>query len=105
MTGAISDLVQSAIAILAGVSILLNLDFVMNFDQRWEVKVNAWLKKRLGNSLLTRDIYSIGTPSGLRKSRICLRIAAIVLILSGLALATMSVRLMLLLDHFSRRGN
>jgi hypothetical protein len=105
MTGALSDLVEGAIAIFAGIAILLNLDFVADFDQCWEAKVNAWLKRLLGNSFLTRNIYPVGTPNGLRKSRIFLRIAAIVLILSGLGLATMSARLLFLLDHLSSRGN
>jgi hypothetical protein len=92
-------------AILAGVVLLLNLNSVANFDQRCGVRINAWLKERLGNSFLTRDVYSVGTPSGLRKSRIGLGIAGVVLVLGGLAIAAISLRLLFLLEQFSRHSH
>ena len=91
--------------ILAGAALLLNLDSVANFDQRCGVTFNAWLKERFGNSRVTRDIYSVRNPSGLRKSRIVFRVIGVVLILYGLAVTGISFRLLLLLEQFSRRGH
>jgi hypothetical protein len=91
--------------LLAGAAVLLNLDSVANFDQRCGVRFNAWLKERFGNSRITRDIYSVGNPSGLRKSRIVFRVIGVVLILYGLAVAAISFRLLLLLEQVSRRSH
>jgi hypothetical protein len=105
MKEALSDLVQGAIIIWAGIAILLNLESLANLDQRWGAKQNAWLKRLLGKSFLTRDIYSVGDPSGLRKSRIGVRIAGTILILGGLALVTISLRILYLSQHFFRHSN
>ena len=91
--------------ILAGAALLLHLDSVANFDQRWGVRFNAWLKERFGNSRITRDVYSVGNPNGLRKSRIVFRVIGVVLILYGMAVAAISFRLLLLLEQSSRRGH
>ena len=103
MNGTVSNVIQGGFAILAGAAMLLNLEWIANFDQRCGVKVNAWLKKWLGNSFLTRDVWSVGTQSGKRSSKICCGVAAAFLILCGLALVTVSLYMRFYVSRLVRR--
>ena len=102
MNDTVSNVIQGGLAILAGTAMLLNLEWVANFDQRCGVKVNAWLKKRLGNSFLTRDIWPVGNRSGKRSSRIGCGLAAVFLILCGLGLVAVSLYEQFRVNHLAR---
>ena len=95
MNEAVWELTLGIVAVTAGVAILLKLDALAKFDQRCGAKLNTRLRKRLGDSWLTHDIYSAGTPSGLRKSRIGLGIAGVGLILGGLAISALALKTLL----------
>lgn len=79
-------LLCGTIFLTAGVAILKNLDVLANFDQRSGAKLHAWFKTRLGNSVLNREIYAVGTPGGLRKSTIGLRVGGVICVAVGLVL-------------------
>ena len=82
-----NNLVVLAIAIassLAGILLFVNLNRLARFDQATGLRVHHWFRKKLGsNSVLNRELYSVGTPSGLNKSLKALRFAAIFLIGTG----------------------
>src|SRR5260370_33749015 len=64
------NLLSGTIFLSVGVLILQNLEAIARFDQSTGVKLHSWFKKKLGDSVLNRKIYSVGTPSGLLKWRI-----------------------------------
>ncbi len=78
------NLLSGTIFLSVGVLILQNLEAIARFDQSTGVKLHSWFKKKLGDSVLNREIYSVGTPSGLLKSRIGLRGAGVFCIVVGL---------------------
>jgi hypothetical protein len=84
MSEAASNLLAGTIFLSVGVLILQNLETIARFDQSNGVKLHSWFKKKLGDSVLNREIYSVGTPSGLRKSRIVLRSAGVFCLVGGL---------------------
>jgi hypothetical protein len=84
------NLAWGIIYLMAGAAILKNLDTLATFDQRSGVKLNSWFKRKLGDSFLNREIYSVGTPSGLWRSKIGLRIAGVICLLAGLFLVSLS---------------
>jgi hypothetical protein len=75
----------------AGIAMSLYRDDLAAADQRAGASLNAWLKKRLGESFLTRDIYSVSTESGLQRSKVTFRVVGIVLCLCGTALVILSL--------------
>jgi hypothetical protein len=85
--GRSNNLVVLAIAIaslLAGILLFVNIDSLARFDQATGLRVHHWFRKKLGSdSVLNRELYSVGTPSGLKKSLKTLRFAAIFLIGTG----------------------
>jgi len=102
MNDTVSSVIQGGVAILAGIAMLLNLDWVANSSQRCSIKFNAWVKKRLGNSILTRDIWPLGNESGDRSARICCSLAGVSLILCGLGLVTVALYVRFYLNHLAR---
>ena len=78
--------------IAVGAIVLQNLDALVRFDQRSGIKLKAWFKGRLGNSTLNRELWSVGTPSGFRSSRIAFRIVGALSILGGTVLVVLSLR-------------
>ncbi len=73
--------------VIAGVLILQNLDAMVKLDQRFGVRLHSWFKRKLGaGSFLNHEIYSVGTPSGLHRSRVTLRVCAIFSVIFGLAM-------------------
>jgi hypothetical protein len=80
-----ADLVVATVFLMAGSVIFLNLDALAEFDQRSGLRTNNWLKKWLGaSSFWNREIYSVGTPSGHRKSKIGFGIAGGACLISGI---------------------
>lgn len=102
MNGAVTDLAEGVIAVAAGFAILLNLEAVAKLDQRHGLKFNTWLKKRLGDSFLTRDIWSVGTRSGMRSSKIGMGFAGVILVVGGLALVAVSLQRLNWVGHLFR---
>jgi hypothetical protein len=85
MTEQTADLVVATVFLMAGSAIFLNLDALVKFDQRSGLRSHNWFKKRLGaDSFWNREIYSVGTPSGHRKSKIGFGIAGIACLISGI---------------------
>jgi hypothetical protein len=84
MSEKIVDLVVATVFLTAGSAIFLNLDALAELDQRSGLRSHNWFKKRLGaESFLNREIYSVGTPSGHRKSKIGIGIAGVLCLISG----------------------
>jgi|ERR1700676_1212538 len=83
MSDAAIELLSGTILLSVGVLILQNLETIARFDQSSGVKVHSWFKRKLGDSVLNREIYSVGAPSGFRKSRIGLRGAGVFSIVVG----------------------
>ena len=80
--------------VIGGVLILQNLEALSSFDQRSGLKLHSWFKRRLGaDSVLNREIYSVGTQSGLRKSKAVLRGCAIFSVIFGLAMIVLEFAL------------
>jgi hypothetical protein len=80
-----ADLVVATVFLMAGSAIFLNLDALAEFDQRSGLRSHNWFKKRLGaGSFWNREIYSVGTPSGHRKSKIGFGIAGVAFFISGI---------------------
>ena len=85
-------LLQGTLFMVVGVLILQNLDALVRFDQHSGIRLKAWLKKRLSNATLNRELWSVGTPSGFRSSRIVFRIVGVLSLVGGAVLASLSVR-------------
>jgi hypothetical protein len=84
MTEQASNLVVGTVFLTVGVFTLQNLDTIARFDQSTGRKLHSWVKKNLGGSTLSRDIFSVGTPSGLRNSKIGLGGAGVLFMVVGL---------------------
>ena len=80
--------------VIGGVLILQNLDALASFDQHSGVRLHSWFKRKLGaDSMLNREIYSVGTPSGLHRSKAVLRVCAIFSVIFGLAMIVLEFAL------------
>ena len=86
----------------AGFANMVNLEALAKVDQRHGLKFNTWLKKRLGDSFLTRDIWPVGTQSGMRSSKIGFGFAGVILILGGFALVAISLQELNWVGHLFR---
>ena len=91
MSEAASNLLSGTIFLSVGVLILQNLEAIARLDQSSGVKLHSWFKKKLGDSVLNREIYAVGTPSGLRKSKIGLHGAGIFCIVVGLLFVSLGL--------------
>jgi hypothetical protein len=70
--------------LLAGILLLVNLEMFARFDQASGLRAHQWFRKVLGsNSVLNRELYSVGTPSGFKRSLKVLRLVSFFLIGSG----------------------
>ncbi|MGB7614861.1 MAG: hypothetical protein WBL56_20065, partial [Candidatus Acidiferrum sp.] len=81
-----------SLCLAAGALILQNIEALVQFDQQSGTKLNAWFKKRVKNPALNRELWSVGTESGSRNSRIVFRVVGVILILLGVALVGLSFR-------------
>jgi hypothetical protein len=92
MSEDLSIFLYGSFCLAVGALILQNLDGLVRFDQQSGAKLKAWLKKHVSNPTLNRELWSVGTPSGRRSSRIVFRVAGVILILLGAALVGLSFR-------------
>ncbi len=85
MSDRTAELAMATLFLIAGAVILLNIEPLARFDQRSGMKTHNWFKQRLGaGSVWNKEIYSVGTPSGLRKSKLGFGIAGTVCLAAGI---------------------
>jgi hypothetical protein len=77
----LSNFLCGSFSLAVGAMILHNLDALVRFD-----KVGAWLNKRLGKSVLTRELWTIKTANTARVERIVLQVVAVIALLAGLVM-------------------
>ena len=71
--------------LMVGSIILTNLDALTDFDQSSGLKMHSWFKKKLGaESIWNREVYSVGTASGHKGSKVGFAAVDIVCLLAGL---------------------
>ena len=92
MTAQQSDFLYGTLFLIAGVLLLTYLEKIVELDQKSEILTRAFFRKKLGNSILNRDLWSIETQAAVRASRIALRCAAVVLLLTGTAVLLLAFR-------------
>jgi hypothetical protein len=92
MSENLSNFLWGTVWLAAGALLLNNLDAIVRFDQHSGSRQKAWFKKKLGNSVLNRELWSVGTPSGFRSSRIVFRVLGIIALTVGVALVGLSFR-------------
>lgn len=56
--------------LVAGAFLLTYLDKIVQFDQNSGIKWKVFFHRKLGDSPLNRELWSVGTPSAFRGSRI-----------------------------------
>jgi len=71
--------------LIAGALLLTYLDKIVEFDQSSGIKLKGFFRRKMGDSSLNRELWSVGTPSGYRASRIAIRLAGVVLVVVGIA--------------------
>jgi hypothetical protein len=80
----IVDIAIATVFLFVGSIILTNLDALAHMDQSSGLKVHSWFKQRLGAaSTWNREIYSVGTPSGHKRSKVGFAIAGVLCLLAG----------------------
>ena len=85
MSLGMSNILWATIFLIAGILFLSNVNRIAQFNQTCGVKLRSLFHKKLGNSPLNRELWSIGTASEHRSSRFAIRIAGVVFLLAGLA--------------------
>ena len=91
----LGSLLCGTFLLVSGTLIFFNLDSVARFDQHSGLRLKVWFQKQIGNSVLNRELWPVGTPAALRSSRIVLRIVGIFAVLAGAGLLALSFR-----EHF-----
>ena len=87
MSDRTTELVMATLFLLTGAAIFLNMDALARFDQRSGMKTHDWFKKRLGaGSAWNQEIYSVGTPGGLRKSKLGIGFAGAACLTAGVVI-------------------
>jgi len=87
------DIAIATLFLIVGTIILTNLDALTNFDQSSGLKMHSWFKKKLGaESIWNREVYSVGTPSGHKRSKIGFVAVGIVCLLAGFVSLCLSLR-------------
>ena len=81
--------------LVAGALLLTYLDKIVEFDRNSGIRLKAFFRRKLGNSSLNRELWSVGTPSGSRTSRIAFRLVAVVLVVVGIAKLLLTFRVYL----------
>lgn len=92
MSENLSNFLWGTVYLAAGTLLLNNLDAIVRFDQHSGTSRKAWFKKTLGNSVLSREFWFVGTPSGVRRARIAFRVLGIIALAVGVALVGLSFR-------------
>jgi hypothetical protein len=91
MTEQTVDFVIATLFLVAGSTILTNIDALTQFDQSSGLKMHSWFKKKLGaESAWNREVYSVGTPSGHKKSKVAFTAVGILCLLAGFVSLSLS---------------
>ncbi len=78
------DFGLATLFLIVGSIILTNLDALAHFDQSSGLKMHSWFKKKLGaESTWNREVYSVGTPSGRKRSKVTFTAVGILCLLAG----------------------
>jgi len=78
------DFAIATLFLAVGSIILTNLDGLTHFDQVSGLKMHSSFKKKLGaESTWNRELYSVGTPSGYKRSKAGFIAAGILCLLAG----------------------
>jgi hypothetical protein len=80
-----SGFLVGTLCVVVGAFLLTYLDKVVEFDQNSGIKLKAFLRRKLGNSSVNRELWSVGSPSASRASRIAFRLVGAILLLVGVA--------------------
>jgi hypothetical protein len=88
----ISNILWATIFLIAGILFLSNVNRIAEFNQTCGVKLKSLFHKKLGNSPLNRELWSMGTPSEHRSSRLVIRIAGAIFLLAGIARMVLALR-------------
>jgi hypothetical protein len=84
MTEQAVDIGIATLFLFVGSIILTNLDALTHFDQGSGLRMHSWFKKKLGaESIWNREVYSVGTPSGYKKSKLVFAPVGILCLLAG----------------------
>jgi hypothetical protein len=85
MTALHNDFLIGTLHLVAGALLLIYLDEVVEFEQQFGIKLKAFFRRRLGNSLLNYELWRVGVSSGFRASRIGFRLVCLIFLFLGLA--------------------
>jgi hypothetical protein len=88
----LGNLFWGCLSVAAGALTLYNLDAVVRFDQNSGARVKTWLSKKPGKPVLNRELWSGGSQTGFRSSRIVFRTVAVLAILFGVVLIGLAFR-------------
>jgi len=84
MTEQAVDIGIATLFLIVGAIILTNLEALTHLDQSSGLKIHSWFKKKLGaESILNREVYSVGTPSGHKRSKVGFATVGILCLLAG----------------------
>ncbi|MHB8609431.1 MAG: hypothetical protein ACYDCG_14115 [Candidatus Acidiferrales bacterium] len=86
------DISIATLFLIVGSIILTNIDALTRFDQSSGLKMHSWFKKKLGTeSIWNRKLYSVGTPSGHKKSKVAFTTVGILCLLAGFVSLSLSL--------------
>jgi hypothetical protein len=86
------DFAIATLFLTVGTIILTNLDALTHFDQSSGLKMHSWFKKKLGaESTWNREVYSVGTPSGHKRSKVAFIAVEILCLLAGFVSLSLSL--------------
>jgi hypothetical protein len=92
MSENLGNLLWGCLSVAAGAVMLHYLDAVVRFDQNSGMRMKALFNKRLGKSVLNLELWSVGTETGFRSSKVVFRIVAYLAILFGMVLIGLAFR-------------
>jgi hypothetical protein len=92
MSQRLDNFLWGSFYLVAGSVILLNLEAIVRFDQNSGLRLKSWFNKKLGKSFLNRELWSVGTPTGFKSSRIVFRIVSILCLVYGAVLLVLAFR-------------
>jgi len=90
MSERLGNFLWGAIFLVAGSITLLYLDAIVRLDQNSGIRLKSWFQKKLGKSVLNRELWSVGTPSGFRSSRIAFQVSGVVFLVVRAVLVTVA---------------
>lgn len=92
MTEQAVDIGIATLFLIVGAIILTNLEALTHLDQSSGLKIHSWFKKKLGaESIWNREVYSVGTPSGHKRSKAGFVAVGILCLLAGFVSLSLSL--------------